>query len=188
MQEVYREVGVNATKVLFRVQYLKWWHYSLFAKFVPVGYYAGNFRQDDPHQPCLSQDVKVGSNLGSPFQRVPADMDALESQARLSLARLELAWTEHSPQERAKKLASFLAALIGRFIQVHPFLNGNGRTSRVLWAWGLLRFGVPVQCRIDPRPDSPYGDLMQKAMTGNYGPLALYILQHFANHRPEQTT
>ncbi|MDA1050309.1 MAG: FAD-dependent oxidoreductase [Planctomycetota bacterium] len=71
-------------------------------------------------------------------------------------------------------------------IQIHPFLNGNGRASRILWAWGLVRFGVPIQGRIHLRPDPPYNDVMREAMRGNYGPLALQILQHLSVHSPAQ--
>jgi hypothetical protein len=113
-------------------------------------------------------------------------MSDLEERARLSISQAELRWPDMRPQERANRLALILATLIGRFIQIHPFLNGNGRISRLLWAWGLLRFGVPIQCRIHPRPQPPYGDVMGAAMHGDFGPLALLILRHFAEHEPSR--
>jgi hypothetical protein len=52
--------------------------------------------------------------------------------------------------------------------------------SRLLWTWILLRFNVPVQCRIHPRPDPPYSELMRASMRGDHGPLATHILRHLS--------
>jgi hypothetical protein len=60
-------------------------------------------------------------------------------------------------------------------------MNGNGRVSRLVWAWGVFRYGLPVQCRISPRPGHPYGHLMSEAMRGRFGPLALHILSAIGN-------
>ena len=39
-----------------------------------------------------------------------------------------------------------------RWVEIHPFANGNGRTAR-LWAnWVLMRYGIPPFVRLRPRP------------------------------------
>jgi hypothetical protein len=186
LREVYRDVGESARLANYNARLSSWWHHTLFGPFVPLAYYAGRFRCDDPLAICLGVDVEVGGVPGAPFQQVGRLMSDLEERARLSISQAELRWPDMRPQERANRLALILATLIGRFIQIHPFLNGNGRISRLLWAWGLLRFGVPIQCRIHPRPQPPYGDVMGAAMHGDFGPLALLILRHFAEHEPSR--
>jgi hypothetical protein len=45
-----------------------------------------------------------------------------------------------------------------RWVEIHPFVNGNGRTARMWANWILVRYGVPAFVRLRPRPDLPeYG-------------------------------
>lgn len=188
VRTAYRDAAEYARKKVFRNDQACWWHFTLFQQLVPVSYYAGQFRKDDPHVPCLAMDVEVNGVPGANFQDVVRLMDELEERARLSIVQTELHWAEMSPVDRARRLSVLLAALIGRFIQIHPFVNGNGRTSRILWAWGLARFGVQMQCRIHPNPGVNYIGVMRQAMLGDYGPLALSILRHLTNHPPSRPT
>ena len=160
------------------------WHRYLFAQFVPLAYYAGNFRQADPSRPCLSQNVHVLGAYGWPYQTTPQAMNALFQNIRRQITGLELRWAEMTPQRRATELAGTIANLVGGFVQVHPFINGNGRISRLLWRWALLRFGVPIQCTTFPRPGPPYGQIMGDAMRGDYVPLMHAVLVHLAHHPP----
>lgn len=187
VREVYQQIATSARTSVIGPDEPKDWHALLFRRFVPIAYYAGNYRQDDVSRVCLGQNVRVGTESGSPFQVVLREINVLFEEFRVTLARTEISWSAISPTERARRVAIILATLIGRFIKIHPFINGNGRVSRLLWAWGLLRLGVPIQCRIAPRPELPYGPIMSEAMTGNYGLLALYILQHLAAYPPRQT-
>jgi len=75
--------------------------------------------------------------------------------------------------------ADQLAAIIdlrawahAKWIRIHPFANGNGRTAR-LWAnWLALRYSLPPFIRLRPRPDKGYGDASGKAMQGDWQPTA----------------
>lgn len=166
------------------------WHGMLFRAFVPLDYYAGNCRGVEVTKPCLAVDVGVSSPAGmapgASFLHVRAWLDQLFDQFGLDLGSLELRWGQLVPADRATQLAIVIANLVGGFIQLHPFINGNGRTSRLLWRWSLLRFGVPPLCCIHPRPDPPYSAVMAAAMRGNYQPLVLYILSHLNAHPPSQ--
>lgn len=183
---VYRRIDESARRKIITSDDPRAWHREMFRTFVPLGYYAGNYRQHDVSRPCLGQDVIVGQNPGMPFPLVVQEIRRLFEQFGIALRKTEILWPTLSPPERAKRFAILMANLIGGFIKIHPFLNGNGRLSRFLWAWGLIRFGVPIQCRIAPRPDPPYGQLMEESMQGNYGRLALFILQHLPAHPPVQ--
>ncbi|MFT4216039.1 MAG: Fic family protein [Micropruina sp.] len=63
-----------------------------------------------------------------------------------------------------------LAALHQGFEQIHPFIDGNGRTGRLLLNLILVRLGYPpviILKRERPR----YLNALQRADTGDYGPL-----------------
>lgn len=48
------------------------WHKSIFGQLVPVPYYAGGFRNDNPEEPCLQDyDVVVGP-ISHPISGVPS--------------------------------------------------------------------------------------------------------------------
>ncbi len=182
----YRLVEQAAGNHAVRSEECCQWHKAMFARHVPLDYYAGNYRQVDPRRPCLNVNVEVAGQPGEAAANVPDAMQLLFDQTGRPLANLRLLWSGLPPPERAKRVAIVLAYLVGRFIQVHPFVNGNGRTSRLLWVWGLLRFGVPPQVRIRTHPENPdYDRVMAQAMSGDFVPLALFILTHLVAEPPD---
>jgi fido (protein-threonine AMPylation protein) len=67
-----------------------------------------------------------------------------------------------------------LATVHARFEQVHPFLDGNGRTGRLLLNLILARSGYPPAI-IQKRDRTRYLDALRKADDGHPGPLAELI-------------
>ncbi|QEG23888.1 Fic/DOC family protein [Mariniblastus fucicola] len=170
---------------------VKEWHGEVFDGLPPAGYeyYAGNFRQIDLNRPCLDYPVGVAGIQGSLPREVLGDTEALFSNTRANALSVEIKWPTLEPKQRAYHLAVVIGELVGRFIQIHPFRDGNGRMSRMLWAVALARFGVSPQCRIHPSPnrDAPktaYGDLMAACMKGNFLPLQMQILRYLIVKRP----
>ena len=185
VRAAYIALDVSARRKMVDSAACRNWHRQMFKSHVPLDYYAGNYRQIDVQRPCLDVNVEVAGIRGFPPGRVIFEMEQLFTDLPRQLARLETSWPQCSPQDRAKRLATILGILIGRFIQVHPFVNGNGRTSRLLWAWGLIRFGVPPQVRVRNHPENPtYDQIMGYAMDGDFRHLALFILQHLAAKPP----
>ena len=180
LKRTYRQVESSAKALVVNEAAVCGWHRRLFEGIPPVDYYAGNFRQVHATNTCLQQDVEVGGVSGTHFPFVLQELADLFSQLRVSILRAELYWKDIDQPARAIRLSVLLAALVGEFIRIHPFLNGNGRLSRLLWAWGLMRFGVPLQHRIHPRPAMPYGTIMRRSMLGDHGPLAAHILNYLA--------
>ena len=57
--------------------------------------------------------------------------------------------TQRHPFERA-------STLLYKFLQIHPFLDGNGRLSRLLWCYSLMNDGLPFPTVPFPSSDKPY--------------------------------
>lgn len=183
--DAYRQAQAMALSKIVQASDCKQWHKIMFATQVPLEYYAGNFRQVDADWPCLNVSVNVAGIQGEAASDVISETDKLFANMQSHLSVMELQWPQLTPYQRAIRFAIILGTLIGRFIQVHPFVNGNGRTSRLLWAWGLMRFGVPPQMRIRKHPEDPnYNFIMSKAMQGEFSHLSFFILNHLTSQRP----
>ncbi len=182
----YRAIETDAKRQIVDSPTCCQWHHTMFTGHVPLDYYAGNYRGVDPSRPCLQTNVAAAGIAGAPYQVVTSEMERLFDGLRQHIASLEIDWSRLTPHERVKKLAITLGMVIGRFIQIHPFINGNGRISRLLWAWGLIRFGVPLQVRVRRHPEDPtYNFVMAQAMRGNFEHLALFILTHLTRYAPD---
>lgn len=114
----------------------------------------GSFRQHEIH--AFPRGMKPVS-----WPLVPADMNT---------------WIENINQLRADddNLIEQLAAAHCRFEQIHPFLDGNGRTGRLLLNLILVRFGYPPVI-IHKRDRKKYLRALHYADTGEPGPLGQII-------------
>jgi fido (protein-threonine AMPylation protein) len=186
VRAVWRAAAISAAGAVVQEQDVIAWHGKLFSGLTPKDfeYYAGHYRQRNAYLPCLQQNVEVMGISGADYWEVPHLMAMLFGGIRAAIASLELRWRDLTAKEQARHVALFIGWLIANFIRIHPFLNGNGRISRLLWGRGLLRFNVPAQCRISPRPADPYESLMGQAMRGNDGPLYLHVPQALASVPP----
>ena len=72
-------------------------------------------------------------------------------------------WTDYHPVVRA-------TLLHGEFVKIHPFIDGNGRTARLLLNFELMRSGyVPIIIKNEDR--AKYYDVLDIAhTTTNYEP------------------
>lgn len=152
--------------------HVRGWHRESFLPFVPLEDYAGNFRQVSASSPCLEVFVGVGVPGGKAVPGLPpADvsraMNLLVAYVTGRLAVLASTWSQLAPEERVRSVASLIGTAIGSFIKIHPFVDGNGRTSRVLWSVLLGCFGIPPQWGAIKRPGGPYADAMDAAMRGD---------------------
>lgn len=72
-------------------------------------------------------DVRAGLHLGSPWSRVPTETREL------------LEWINSAANELPPVFSSAILHL--RFVEIHPFRDGNGRIARALATWELYRKG-----------------------------------------------
>jgi hypothetical protein len=56
----------------------------------------------------------------------------------------------------------------GEWVRIHPFPNGNGRTSRILVNSIAQRYGLPAFMRVRPRPGDEYAWVASQAMVGDW--------------------
>ncbi|MCF7697254.1 Fic family protein [Mycetohabitans sp. B2] len=98
--------------------------------------------------------VIAGASTTPPdFLHLPAEMAALidwHTQAQ----------TVH-PVTRAAELHT-------RFVKIHPFVGGNGRTGRLLLNFELMKFGYPPAVIRKEDRLAYYDSLDEACMTGNY--------------------
>jgi fido (protein-threonine AMPylation protein) len=150
------------------------WHKGIFGQLVPVPYYAGGFRNDNPKEPCLQgYDVEVGSISGAPSKEVLPRVETFFKEFQSKVRELDQATQQgsHFGASEIDELASLAAWAHGEWVRIHPFANGNGRTARLLTNYVFIRYNfgpVPI-LRLRPRPDQPYARAAALSMaSGNH--------------------
>jgi Fic family protein len=83
--------------------------------------------EDGPIGDYRRVDVRAGLHVGAPWKRVPR------------LTRELLAWLGTKGAELPAVFSSAILHL--RFVEIHPFRDGNGRLARALATWELYRRG-----------------------------------------------
>jgi Fic family protein len=81
------------------------------------------------------------------------------------------------------KLSKLEAAIYfhSAFIAIHPFIDGNGRVSRLLFNWMLIQEGMPP-VNFPSVEHIEYTDLMELSRDGDTKPLATHIFEKILNH------
>ena len=94
--------------------------------------------------PTLSNFRTTGSRCGHqewcPGALVKPAMDAFVVQANRMLLEDTLGKSKYEEKRTLLRKTALIAA---RFVQIHPFSDGNGRMSRIICNWALRRAGVP---------------------------------------------
>jgi Fic family protein len=74
-----------------------------------------------------------------------------------------------------------LAKMHNDFERIHPYLDGNGRTGRLLLNLLLVRLGYPPAI-VFKNERTKYLDAMRKADKGDYGPMGELIARAVTNN------
>ena len=178
MAGFHRFIFRNSKHLIIQHGDIKTWHEKIFQQAVPLSYYAGNYRADDPSKPCLQIDVGVPPNSGAPYARVPELMKEFSELLRNYVVDTERYIAKASTMEKARAVVELVAWAVGQIIKIHPFLNGNGRMSRLVANYLLHRFGYPL---LYPHPyDRPvsaeYAAASSACMRDDLKPMFRFIL------------
>lgn len=71
------------------------------------------------------------------------------------------------------------------WVRIHPFVNGNGRTARILTNAILMRYGLPPVLRLRPRPSFPYEHAGAEGIAGNAKPMEALLRKRLMNVRKD---
>lgn len=155
---------------------LKRWHSIIFdGCAVPSPAYVGRFRGEAPPD-LAGYEVGVGPTMpdGLPDRvgvwaaEVGAASGSFFSSLTAALAALDAViapGARPGSVDELHEVVSVIAIAHGEWIRVHPFVNGNGRTARLLAAHISLRYGLPIFVKLRPRPhDVAYARAARQSM------------------------
>jgi len=103
---------------------------------------------------------------GATFTPPPSD------QVSLRIQELQ-GWLGRNPEELTP--VELAAVFHHRFVQIHPFAEGNGRTARLLMNVILMRHGYPFIINITYRDRARYLRTLSEADQGNLSPFVDFI-------------
>lgn len=104
------------------------------------------------------RDHEAGIAKSNKLFPSPAEVRSLMSEFVATVDRLE----------RKKQHPAIIAAYVHyKFISIHPFADGNGRTARLLMNAILLKYHYPITV-IEASQRSKYYEVLQKADEGAY--------------------
>ena len=153
------------------------WHATMYAGCaVPSPAYVGRFRGDRMAADLIDYEVGIGPTLDDGYpervgvwaDEVAAAVDEFVSSSRRAFILLDeqipVGKRPHSV-DLLHEVVALTAEVHGEWVRIHPFVNGNGRTARLLAAHVALRYGLPVFVALRPRPhDVAYARAAKNSM------------------------
>jgi hypothetical protein len=148
---------------------------------VPDAAYVGAFQGEPPLEHV---GVRVGPCWGAQPGAVAEAVREFIADLTAALVKLDEGVPGGSIPESGDALEAVLttAALAhAKWVEIHPFANGNGRTARMWANWVLMRYGIPPFIRLRPRPEgAAYAEAARRALCdGDYEPTIALFFQRF---------
>ncbi len=159
--EIQRSKG---SRPVFTLDVPLQWHTDMHqgCQHVPVAHYVGRYRGDPSltgHEVVYARDLPTPFE-GSPSDEVAAHLAAFEGALQRDLLRLDerIPDPDAATPSRLNNVLDALAVHYATWIRIHPFVDGNGRTARLLANWFLARYWQPLI--LPGRPPSNKADLL----------------------------
>lgn len=138
--DVHAELMLYAAETAFTVGFVLDVHRTMFERVWPD--YAGALRGYGPGRWPYAADIG-GIGYGSPPERVDADLQRIVWEAQRYPDSLD-AVRDTLPRDELRAAALQVGAWLHCEVdRIHPFVNGNGRTSRAMTHYVLARYGFP---------------------------------------------
>ena len=122
----------------------------------------------------------IGAHLGTPSKDVAAQTQRFIEVAQTLLAALDKRFPADEldalDNDGLRAVAEAAAWADCEWVRVHPFANGNGRTSRLIGNSVLIRYGLLPVFRLRPRPGGGYEDATAAALSGDHLPMTAYVI------------
>ena len=142
---------------------LRRWHEEMYAGCaVPIAGYRGHFRGDPAVPELVGYEVFVGElpdgtpdRKGYPSSGLSRELDLLIDDLGAALTELDAhlpIGTRPTTVDQLQAVTALCAVAHGKWVRLHPFANGNGRTARMLVAFIATRYSVPLFLDLKPRP------------------------------------
>ena len=150
----------------------RWQRETMAGLTVPNRDHVGRFRGE----PALKNvGVMIGGVPGIPTAQVAKALQKVESTLQFVIAAIDAKYPVGTDLDVDGLAAVFdLAAWAhSEWVRIHPFVNGNGRTSRIWANFVLMCYGIPPAVRLRPRPDGGYAAACASAMSGDWKPTAV---------------
>jgi hypothetical protein len=163
--ETLRDAQVDArNRGPITAETVRRWHRMLYRDCtVPSSSYLGNFRGDVKFPDLVDYEVGVGVIASDGYlERVgvwSSDVEfALSRFFRALSAGLAILDEALFPGVRPStaplvdEVVTLCAVAHGEWVRIHPFVNGNGRTARLIANAIALRYELPAFVTLKPRP------------------------------------
>lgn len=144
---------------------LRHWHRTLYEGCtVPSAAYVGTYRGDPSSADLTDYEVGVGPLMPDGYPErvgvwagdVQGELHTFFPRLATALGRLDAVvspGTRPTAVDVLHEVVGLTAVVHGEWVRIHSFVNGNGRTARLLAAHIALRYGLPVFVTLKPRPD-----------------------------------
>ncbi len=188
LRQVLSNVKEHATqRSSLTLNTIREWHRQVMSGLdVPNRDHIGAFRGEPRIQGI---NVGVGTVVGVVSSEVLNELRIFNTTLQKVIGRLdELVPSGAIPNEDA---AAAVLELCGwahaEWVRIHPFVNGNGRTARLLANYLAMRYRLPLFVRLRPRPDGNYAAVAAMAMRGIWEPTSMYFAELYLQQlkRPE---
>lgn len=168
----------NFTTIPLTENYIQQLHSELLQYSEKDSWYKGRYKKSPNHVEAFTPK---GKSLGIVFET------ASPFETPLRMERL-ISWTTKAYSEKQLHPLLITAVFVVEFLAIHPFQDGNGRLSRVLTTYLLLKYGyayVPyssLEAVIEQSKEGYYLSLRQtqgtlKSESPNWQPWVIFFLK-----------
>jgi hypothetical protein len=158
----------------------KWHRYTMVGLDVPHPGFVGRFRGEPGLE---SKTVYIGSRSGLKPTLVLGQVKQFVRRLDSALKQLDriLPKGHELGRDALQAVVELAAWAHSEWVRIHPFVNGNGRTARILTNAILMRYGLPPVLRLRPRPALRYEHAGAEGMGGNARPMEALLRKGLMN-------
>jgi Fic/DOC family len=132
-------------------------------------------------------EVQVGRHGGVPSWKVADACAGFFDATNALLRALDGRWPKRQlndlDPDAVLAVAEAVAWMHAKLVRIHPFVNGNGRVSRLVGNSVLVRYGLPPVFRLRPRPGGTYAKAAAAAMSDDHSLMTEYVVDQIRDRR-----